>query len=143
MFPYKTTEPFHKLGFLSQLPKKLGNTPLSCSYLSFLDINTTVSTVLSLSQSNSYISFPLKNTGNLNFRLRRILPSACSSSYIFTSARKLFIKVFFSISVNLSYSLSKNNKNWYTLSPDIFSCLILYSLVSTSSIRVSISYISS
>ena len=42
--------------------------------------NVTVSTVLSLSQSNSYISSPLKNTGNLNFRLRRILPPVCSSS---------------------------------------------------------------
>ena len=44
MFPYKKTELFQRLGFTSQLPKKPGNTPLSSTYLSFLDINTTVST---------------------------------------------------------------------------------------------------
>ena len=44
MFPYKTTEPFQKLDFKSQLPKKPGNTSFSDTYLSFLDINTTVST---------------------------------------------------------------------------------------------------
>ena len=44
MFPYKTTELFQRLGFTSQLPKKPGNTPLSGTYLSFLDIKTTVST---------------------------------------------------------------------------------------------------
>lgn len=44
MFPYKKTELFQELGFYSQLPKKPGNTPLSGSYLSFLDIKTTVST---------------------------------------------------------------------------------------------------
>lgn len=44
MFPYKTTELFQELGFYSQLPKKPGNTPLSGTYLSFLDINTTHST---------------------------------------------------------------------------------------------------
>ena len=44
MFPYKTTEPFQRSGFKSQLPKKPGNTPLSGTYLSFLDIKTTVST---------------------------------------------------------------------------------------------------
>ena len=43
MFPYKTTELFQELGFYSQLPKKPGNTPLSGTYLSFLDIKTTVS----------------------------------------------------------------------------------------------------
>ena len=44
MFPYKTTELFQELSFYSQLPKKPGNTPLSGTYLSFLDINTTHST---------------------------------------------------------------------------------------------------
>ena len=44
MFPYKKTELFQKSGFKSQLPKNPGNTPLSGTYLSFLDINTTVST---------------------------------------------------------------------------------------------------
>ena len=44
MFPYKKTELFQKSGFKSKLPKKPGNTPLSGIYLSFLDINTTVST---------------------------------------------------------------------------------------------------
>ena len=44
MFPYKKTGPFQMSGLTSQLPKKPGNTPLSGTYLSFLDINTTVST---------------------------------------------------------------------------------------------------
>ncbi|WP_418478764.1 hypothetical protein, partial [Dysosmobacter sp.] len=44
MFPYKKTELFQKSGFKSKPPKKPGNTPLSGLYLSFLDINTTVST---------------------------------------------------------------------------------------------------
>ncbi len=44
MFPYKKTELFQKSGFKSKPPKKPGNTPLSGTYLSFLDINTTVST---------------------------------------------------------------------------------------------------
>ena len=44
MFPYKKTELFQESGFKSKPPKKHGNTPLSGTYLSFLDINTTVST---------------------------------------------------------------------------------------------------
>ena len=44
MFPYKITELFQKYGFKSKPPKKPGNTPLSGTYLSFLDIKTTVST---------------------------------------------------------------------------------------------------
>lgn len=44
MFPYKKTGPFQMSGLTSQLPKKPGNTPLSGTYLSFLDIKTTVST---------------------------------------------------------------------------------------------------
>ena len=44
MFSYKKTELFQKSGFKSKPPKKPGNTPLSGTYLSFLDINTTVST---------------------------------------------------------------------------------------------------
>ena len=44
MFPYKKTELFQKSGFRSKPPKKPGNTPLSGTYLSFLDIKTTVST---------------------------------------------------------------------------------------------------
>ena len=44
MFPYKKTELFQKSGFKSKPPKKPGNTPLSGTYLSFLDIKTTVST---------------------------------------------------------------------------------------------------
>ena len=44
MFPYKTTELFQESGFKSKPPKKPGNTTLSGLYLSFLDINTTVST---------------------------------------------------------------------------------------------------
>lgn len=43
MFPYKKTELFQKSGFKSKSPKKPGNTPLSGTYLSFLDIKTTVS----------------------------------------------------------------------------------------------------
>ena len=46
MFPYKKTRLFQKSGFRSKPPKKPGNTPLSGTYLSFLDINTTVSTWL-------------------------------------------------------------------------------------------------
>ena len=46
MFPYKKTELLQKSGFKSQPPKKPGNTPLSGTYLSFLDIKTTVSTWL-------------------------------------------------------------------------------------------------
>ena len=63
MFPYKTTELFQELGFYSQLPKKPGNTPLSGLYLSFLDINTTVSTVFPLSHKSSVTSPPSLNTG--------------------------------------------------------------------------------
>ena len=37
-FPYKKTELFQKSGFKSKPPKKPGNTPLSGTYLSFLDI---------------------------------------------------------------------------------------------------------
>lgn len=44
MFPYKKTGLFQKSGFKSKLPKKPENTPLSGTYLSFLDIKTTVST---------------------------------------------------------------------------------------------------
>ena len=44
MFPYKKTELFQKSDFKSKPPKKPGNTPLSGFYLSFLAINTTVST---------------------------------------------------------------------------------------------------
>ena len=44
MFPYKKIELFQKSGFKSKPPKKPGNTPLSGSYLSFLDSNTTLST---------------------------------------------------------------------------------------------------
>lgn len=44
MFPYKKTGAFQMSGLTSQLPKKPGNTPLSGTYLSFLDIKTTVST---------------------------------------------------------------------------------------------------
>ena len=59
MFPYKKTELFQKSGFKSKPPKKPGNTPLSGLYLSFLDINTTVSSVLPLSQStpNTFLLF--------------------------------------------------------------------------------------
>ena len=78
MFPYKTTELFQELGFYSQLPKKPGNTPLSGIYLSFLDINTTVSTVLSLSQQSSCVSLSPKYTGKRNFMCFRNLPSGCS-----------------------------------------------------------------
>lgn len=60
MFPYKKTELLQKSGLKSKPPKKPGNTPLSGTYLSFLDIKTTVSTVVSLSQLISSISFPLK-----------------------------------------------------------------------------------
>lgn len=80
MFPYKTTELFQELGFYSQLPKKPGNTPLSDFYLSFPDINTTVSTVLSLSQQSSFVSLSPKYTGKRNFMCFRNLPSGCSCS---------------------------------------------------------------
>ena len=52
MFPYKKTGLFQKSGFKSKLPKKPGNTPLSGTYLSFLDIKTTVSTWLGCSTKN-------------------------------------------------------------------------------------------
>ena len=54
MFPYKKTELFQKSGFKSKPPKKPGNTPLSGTYLSFLDINTTVS-------QNIFYRKPFKN----------------------------------------------------------------------------------
>ena len=54
MFPYKKTGLFQKSGFKSKLPKKPGNTPLSGTYLSFLDIKTTVSTWLELMALMSY-----------------------------------------------------------------------------------------
>jgi hypothetical protein len=63
MFPYKKTELFQKSGFKSKPPKKPGNTPLSGTYLSFLDINTTVSTVFPLSHKSSVTSPPSLNTG--------------------------------------------------------------------------------
>ena len=44
MFPYKKTELFQKSGFKSKPPKNPGNTLCFGTYLSFLDINTTVST---------------------------------------------------------------------------------------------------
>ena len=44
---HKKTGLFQKSGFKSKLPKKPGNTPLSGTYLSFLDIKTTVSTWIS------------------------------------------------------------------------------------------------
>ena len=80
MFPYKKTELFQKSGFRSKLPKKPGNTPLSGTYLSFLDIKTTVSTVLSLSQQSSCVSLSPKYTGKRNFMCFRNLPSGCSCS---------------------------------------------------------------
>lgn len=46
MFPYKKSELFQKSGFKSKPPKKPGNTPLSGTYLSFLDINTTLLTCI-------------------------------------------------------------------------------------------------
>ena len=46
MFPYKKTELLQKSGFKSQPPKKPGNTPLSGTCFYFLDINTTVSTLV-------------------------------------------------------------------------------------------------
>ena len=49
-------------------------------YLSFLDIKTTVSTVLSLSQQSSCISLSPKYTGKRNFMCFRNLPSGCSCS---------------------------------------------------------------
>ena len=63
MFPYKKTELFQKSGFKSKPPKKPGNTPLSGTYLSFLDIKTTVSFCVSLSKL-SVNSFSI--IGNLN-----------------------------------------------------------------------------
>ena len=63
MFPYKKTRLFQKSGFRSKPPKKPGNTPLSGTYLSFLDINTTVSTVFPLSHKSSVTSPPSLNTG--------------------------------------------------------------------------------
>ena len=63
MFPYKKTKLFQKSGFKSKPPKKPGNTPLSGFYLSFLDINTTVSTVFPLSHKSSVTSPPSLNTG--------------------------------------------------------------------------------
>ncbi len=71
---------FQKSGFKSKPLKKPGNTPLSGSYLSFLDINTTVSTVLSLSQQSSCVSLSPKYTGKRNFMCFRNLPSGCSCS---------------------------------------------------------------
>ena len=56
MFPYKKTGPFQMSGLTSQLPKKLGNTPLSGTYLSFLDIKTTVSTCVEASELLSFLT---------------------------------------------------------------------------------------
>ena len=63
MFPHKITELFQKSGSKSKPPKKPGNTPLSGTYLSFLDIKTTVSTVFPLSHKSSVTSPPSLNTG--------------------------------------------------------------------------------
>ena len=71
-----------------------------------------VSSVLSLSQATPSTFLPFRYIGNLNRRPLNILPSFCSSSQINTSDRKLFKNVFFSKSVNLSYSLSKNKRNY-------------------------------
>ena len=56
MSPYKKTELFQKSGFKSKLPKKPGNTPLSGTYLSFLDIKTTVSTCVETSELLSFFT---------------------------------------------------------------------------------------
>ena len=52
-FSYKKTELFQKSDFKSKPPKKPGNTPLSGFYLSFLAINTTVSSVDNFSKETS------------------------------------------------------------------------------------------
>ena len=74
MFPYKKTELFRQFGFKSKPPKKPGNTPLSGTYLPFLDIKTTVSTC-TVSQNWStlqlrLISYPAaRNAGKSLARL--------------------------------------------------------------------------
>lgn len=54
--------------------------PFSYIYFSTFDINTTLSTVLSLSQLSSSVSAPLKYTGKRNLMCFRNLPSGCSCS---------------------------------------------------------------
>ena len=79
MFPYKKTRLFQKSGFRSKPPKKPGNTPLSGTYLSFLDIKTTVSTIVSFSKGNSFTSVPFTGTGKLKIIFLIQLPSGCLS----------------------------------------------------------------
>ena len=79
MFPYKKTGPFQMSGLTSQLPKKPGNTPLSGTYLSFLDINTTVSICKSLSKL-IFISSSI--IGSLNLMDLSHCPFSCRSGYI-------------------------------------------------------------
>lgn len=54
--------------------------PFSYIYFSTFDINTTHSTVLSLSQQSSCVSLSPKYTGKRNFMCFRNLPSGCSCS---------------------------------------------------------------
>ena len=99
MFPYKKTEPFQKSGFKSKPPKKPGNTPLSGTYLSFLDIKTTVSTVVSVSKGSSFTSSPSTGTGKLNTIFFIQLPSFLFSGNISIRSIKAFINSFCSASV--------------------------------------------
>lgn len=54
--------------------------PFSYIYFSTFDINTTHSTVLSLSQQSPCVSLSPKYTGKRNFMCFRNLPSGCSCS---------------------------------------------------------------
>ena len=67
MFPYKKTELSQKSGFKSKPPKKPGNTPLSGTYLSFLDIKTTVSTCI-VTNIGTYIFYLVCDMGTHFFR---------------------------------------------------------------------------
>ncbi len=60
MFPHKITELFQELGINSKPPKKPGNRPLSGTYLSFLDIKTTVSTCVETSELLSFLLVGLR-----------------------------------------------------------------------------------
>ena len=71
MFPYKKTELFQKSGFKSKPPKKPRNTPLFGLYLSFLDINTTVSSV---------DNFSKETICSFDFSLSKEIPLICATS---------------------------------------------------------------
>ena len=112
MFPYKKTRLFQKSGFRSKPPKKPGNTPLSGTYLSFLDINTTVSSIVPDSKGSSVTSCPFTGTGKLNTMFLIQFPSFCFSGYRSIRSMNALINSFCSISVAAPYTSSKASRSW-------------------------------